>query len=140
MSKINILGIVKNIKSKSNVYTPIVEAVVNSIEAIGNNPDGKIEIVVYREHVLEFDSTKPYIENIEIIDNGEGFTQENTNSFDTYLSDIKLKTGGKGFGRFMYLKYFNDAIIESQYKEGDNYRFRNFRFGKQDEIIVSKEE
>ncbi len=31
MSKINILGIVKNIKSKTNVYTPIIEAVVNSI-------------------------------------------------------------------------------------------------------------
>ena len=46
MSKINILGIVKNIKSKSNVYTPIVEAVVNSIEAIGGKPNGKIEIVV----------------------------------------------------------------------------------------------
>jgi hypothetical protein len=27
MSKINILGIVKNIKSKTNVYTPIIEAV-----------------------------------------------------------------------------------------------------------------
>src|SRR5574344_1676580 len=114
MSKINILGIVKNIKSKSNVYTPIVEAVVNSIEAIGNKPNGKIEIIVYRENVLEFDNTKPYIKNGEIIDNGIGFTQENTESFDTYLSETKLETGGKGFGRFMYLKYFNDAIVQSQ--------------------------
>lgn len=140
MSKINILGIVKNIKSKSNVYTPIVEAVVNSIEAIGNKPNGKIEIIVYRENVLEFDNTKPYIKNVEIIDNGIGFTQENTDSFDTYLSETKLETGGKGFGRFMYLKYFNDAIVQSQYKEGDKYKFRNFRFGKQDEIIVDKKD
>lgn len=140
MSKINILGIVKNIKSKSNVYTPIVEAVVNSIEAIGNNPNGKIEIVVYRETEFELDNAKPYITSIEVIDNGVGFTQENTDSFDTYLSETKLNTGGKGFGRFMYLKYFNDAIIKSQYKEDQNYRFRNFRFGKHDEIIVDKEE
>jgi hypothetical protein len=48
MSKINILGIVKNIKSKTNVYTPIVEAVVNSIEAIDKQENGKIEIVVHR--------------------------------------------------------------------------------------------
>ncbi|MCX6257956.1 MAG: ATP-binding protein [Bacteroidia bacterium] len=140
MSKINILGIVKNIKSKSNVYSPIVEAVVNSIDAIGNNPNGKIDIIVYRENVLEFDNAKPYIINIEVNDNGVGFTQENTDSFDTYLSEIKLETGGKGFGRFIYLKYFNDVIIKSQYKEGNNYKFRNFRFGKHDEIIVDKEE
>jgi nitrogen fixation/metabolism regulation signal transduction histidine kinase len=104
MSKINILGIVKNIKSKTNVYTPIVEAVVNSIEAIGNKPNGKIEIVVYRENTLKFDNAKPYIKSIEIIDNGVGFTQENTDSFDTYLSETKSATGGKGFGRFMFLK------------------------------------
>jgi nitrogen fixation/metabolism regulation signal transduction histidine kinase len=104
MSKINILGIVKNIKSKTNVYTPIIEAVVNSIEAINGKPNGKIDIIVYREKVLEFDTTKPSIKSIEIIDNGIGFSQKNRDSFDTYLSDAKIEFGGKGFGRFMYLK------------------------------------
>jgi hypothetical protein len=139
MSKINILGIVKNIKSKSNVYTPIVEAVVNSIEAIDSQPNGKIDIVVHRENVLEFDNAKPYIKSIEIIDNGVGFSQENRESFDTYLSETKIEIGGKGFGRFMYLKYFNEAKIQSIYKEDNAYKFRNFRFGKQDEIIVDEE-
>jgi hypothetical protein len=138
LSKINILGIVKNIKSKSNVYTPIVEAVVNSIEAIDNKPNGKIDIVVHRENVLEFDNAKPYIKSIEIIDNGVGFSQDNRESFDTYLSATKIEIGGKGFGRFMYLKYFNEAKIQSVYKEGNIYKFRNFRFGKQDEIIVDE--
>jgi hypothetical protein len=139
MSKINILGIIKSIRSKSNVYTPIVEAVVNSIEAIGNRPDGKIDIVVHREQVLEFDNTKPYIKSIEIIDNGVGFSRENRESFDTYLSENKIEIGGKGFGRFMYLKYFSDAKIQSRYREDETYKFRNFRFGKQDEIIVDEE-
>ena len=138
MSKINILGIVNNIKSKSNVYTPIVEAVVNSIEAIGNNPKGKIEIIVHREMTLDFEDAKPYIKSIQIIDNGAGFNITNRESFDTYLSATKQGTGGKGFGRFMYLKYFHDAIINSQYIEDRKYRFRNFRFGKQDEIIVDE--
>ncbi len=84
MSKINILGIVKNIKSKTNVYTPIIEAVVNSIEAINGKPNGKIDIIVYSEKVLEFDTTKPSIKSIEIIDNGIGFSQKNRDSFDTY--------------------------------------------------------
>ena len=139
MSKINILGIVKNIKSKTNVYTPIVEAVVNSIEAIDKQENGKIEIVVHRENPLPLGDSKPYIKSIEIIDNGVGFTQENTTSFDTYLSTTKIDIGGKGFGRFMYLKYFNEAKIKSQYVENDVRKFRNFRFGKNDEIIVDEE-
>lgn len=139
MSKINILGIVKNIKSKSNVYTPIVEAVVNSIDAIGRKPKGKIEIIVHREHTLNFDDAIPYIKSIQIIDNGVGFNPVNRDSFDTYLSATKFESGGKGFGRFMYLKYFHDAIIKSQYKEDDKYKYRNFRFGKLDEIIVDEE-
>lgn len=140
MSKINILGIVNNIKSKSNVYTPIVEAVVNSIEAIGKTPRGKIEIIVHRELTLNFDDAKPYIKSVQIIDNGAGFNLTNRESFDTYLSATKVDTGGKGFGRFMYLKYFNDAIIKSQFNEDGKCKFRNFHFGKQDEIIVNEEQ
>lgn len=140
MSKINILGIVNNIKSKSNVYSPIVEAVVNSFEAIGNKPKGKVEIIVHREHTLNFDETKPYIKSIQIIDNGAGFNPTNRDSFDTYLSATKIDTGGKGFGRFIYLKYFNDVIIKSQYKQDGICKFRNFRFGKLDEIIVDEVE
>jgi hypothetical protein len=56
------------------------------------------------------------------------------------LSEIKLDTGGKGFGRFMYLKYFNDVKIQSQYNEDGIYKYRNFRFGKHDEIIVDRED
>ena len=67
MSKINILGIVKNIKSKSNIYTPIVEAVVNAIDAIENNPNGQIEIIIHRDNTLDFDNSKPFIQSIEII-------------------------------------------------------------------------
>ena len=138
MSKINILGIVNSIKSKSNVYTPIVEAVVNSIEAIGNKPDGKIEIIVHRDMMFNFDDSKPYIKSIQIIDNGAGFNITNRESFDTYLSSTKQGTGGKGFGRFMYLKYFHDAIINSQYIDEGKYKIRNFRFGKRFQRSCSK--
>ena len=61
MSRINILGTIENIRSRSSVYTPIVEAIVNSIEAIiasGKN-DGRIEIILKRERNLSFDDMKP---------------------------------------------------------------------------------
>ena len=50
MSKINIDKIVKDIKSRSNSLTPIIEAVCNSFDAIGfNRTDGLIDIIVKRD-------------------------------------------------------------------------------------------
>ena len=115
MSRINIQGTIENIRSKSNIYTPIVEAIVNSIQSIVDKSidNGKIEIILHRENILEFDNSKPYINAIEIRDNGVGFTQENRDSFDTFYSELKKDIGGKGFGRFMFVKYFDSVRIES---------------------------
>lgn len=141
MSKINIQGTVDNIKSKSNVYTPLVEAIVNSIDSIvaSNRNDGEIVIKVIRDQTLTFDDSLPNIQSIEIHDNGIGFTQENRDSFDTLYSLSKKEEGGKGFGRFMFLKYFADVRIESSYQEKDDKYFtRKFRFGRRFEIIVDE--
>lgn len=140
MSKINIQGTIDNIRSKSNVYTPLIEAIVNSIDSIKarKNKDGEVTIIVKRESTLNFEDSLANILSIEIQDNGIGFTKENRDSFDTLYSLHKKKDfGGKGFGRFMYLKYFSEARIESNYKENDKkFYFRKFSFGKKDEIIV----
>jgi hypothetical protein len=141
MSKINIQGTVDNIRSKSNVYTPIVEAIVNSIDAIiaSGNADGQIIITVLRDQTLAFDDTLPNIKSIEIEDNGAGFNQENRDSFDTLYSLSKKDAGGKGFGRFMFLKYFSDVRVESNYVEKDQKSYiRKFRFGRKYEIIVDE--
>ncbi|MFI5160646.1 MAG: ATP-binding protein [Sphingobacteriales bacterium] len=142
MSKINIQGTIDNIRSKSNVYTPLVEAVVNAIDSIkiGNIQNGQITIIVKREQTIFEDNSLANIESIEIHDNGIGFTQENRDSFDTLYSLLKKKDlGGKGFGRFMYLKYFSDVRIESHYKGLDEiFYHRKFTFGKKDEIIVNE--
>ena len=80
-------------------------------------------------------NNKQEIENIEIIDNGIGFTDENRNSFDTLYSDQKISEGGKGFGRFICLKYFENLNVDSVYKKGDDFKRRTFRMGKKNEII-----
>ena len=143
MSKINIDRIVKDIKSKTTSLTPVIEAVCNSIDAIGpERTDGIIDIVVKRsgQKSLELDSTHTLsdIVAIDIIDNGIGFTEENKDSFDTYRSGFKMSKGGKGFGRFMYLKYFNHVSIESIFYEEDKYKQRSFTFGHADEIIENE--
>ena len=46
MSKINIAGIVRDIKGRTTYLTTLIEAICNSIDAIGGKSDGLIEIVV----------------------------------------------------------------------------------------------
>lgn len=142
MSKLNIEGVVKNIRSKSNIYTPIIEGVVNSIEAISESgrSDGRIVITVKRETELALDDIAPSIHSIEIFDNGIGFNQRNRDSFDTFYSDEKKSRGGKGFGRFMFLKYFNDVAVESVFRdEDDTFKKRIFKFGKEFQIITNED-
>ena len=52
MSKINIAAIVRDITTRTTYLTPLVEAVCNSIDAIGDSPNGNIDIIVKREPVL----------------------------------------------------------------------------------------
>jgi len=141
MSRINIQGTIDNIRSKSNIYTPIIEAIANSIQSIVSkkNENGKIEIILHRENTIEFENSKPNIKTIEIRDSGLGFTQENRDSFDTFYSELKKDIGGKGFGRFMFVKYFKNVKIESVFKNDLGVLgARKFQFGKEYEIIVDE--
>lgn len=119
MSKINIQGTIDNIRSKFNVYTPLIEGIVNSIHSIVTNGEekGVVTVIVNRANTLNFDGSLQEIKSIEIHDNGAGFNTKNRDSFDTLYSLLKKENfGGKGFGRFMYLKYFSEVKIESNYK------------------------
>ena len=141
MSRINIQGTIDNIKSKSNVYTPIVEGIVNSIHAITgkNSKNGKIEVILFREQTLAQEFGKPNVQSIHIKDNGLGFNRENRDSFDTFYSNLKKGIGGKGFGRFMFAKYFGDVYVDSVFKDENGIlNCRKFRFGKEYEIIVDE--
>lgn len=142
MSKINIDRIVNDLRTKTTYITPLVEAVCNSIDAIGSKADGQVDIVIKRAEILPEMGGRALADiiGIDVIDNGIGFTEENRESFDTYRSDMKVKQGGKGFGRFMYLKYFNDVRIESIYRSNDNLRFRKFTFGRGNNIIENEKD
>jgi len=123
MSRIDIQGTIDNITSHTNVYTPIIEAIVNSIDSIITKGilNGKIEISIVRETEIDFDGSLPAIKGINIRDNGDGFNQKNRDSFDTFYSQEKKATGGKGFGRFMYVKYFEDVKVNSVFKSEENF-------------------
>jgi hypothetical protein len=136
--------LIDNIKSRVNVYTPLVEGIVNSIQAIDESgrKDGKIVVTLTRskQGVIKFESDAlPDFTDVEIEDNGVGFNKINRDSFDTLYTELKIKKGGKGFGRFSFLKFFSDVCVESVYSENDRYYLRSFSFGKNDEIIGKDE-
>jgi len=132
---------VENIKSGTTVYTPIVEVIVNAIQAIEsrNTRKGRIKISVERSIQNELDGSIPDVESFEISDNGIGFTKDNRDSFDTLYSDQKLQEGGKGFGRFTCLKYFNNLHVDSIYMVGGEFKRRTFSMGKHTDIIVNED-
>ena len=87
MSKINIEGIVRDIKGRTTYLTPLIEAICNSIDAIGGKTGGLIEIVVKRDNQKSIEDAEKNrgigsIIAIDVIDNGVGFDNENRDSFD----------------------------------------------------------
>lgn len=126
------------LKEKTTVYSPIIEAVVNSIEAIWETgrSDGKIIIKPIRKSQSSMDSeAKADVMGFVVEDNGIGFNIENTKAFDTMCTSNKAEGGGKGLGRFIFLKYFNNANFSSIYKDNGKYRKRVFSLGLKTDII-----
>lgn len=100
------------------------EAIANSIDANAN----KIEIQIQLESI-----TKPETLEIEIIDNGDGFNEENFNKFSTLLENNDKYH--KGLGRLVYLQYFNRVEVESYHRRGS----RKFIFDSEFKKISTTE-
>lgn len=141
---IDLKGRVKSLKlAERNMLLPLFEAIINSIHAIEDLkiPNGKIEINIGRETMLEFDDLEinlPAITKFSISDNGIGFDNENYNSFKKAYSTHKAEKGGKGIGRFIWLKAFEDVKIESIYYEDKKIFKRLFRFNLNNETGIEK--
>lgn len=141
MSNINIQRAVENIRSTTTVFTPVVETVVNAIEAIeaARRDAGLIQLRVRRstQGDVESEGEGSRILDVVVSDNGIGFTQQNRDSFDTLYSAQKIKEGGKGFGRLTCLRYFDEVRIESTFGASPVQR-RQFDMGKVNELIVNE--
>ncbi|WP_243311379.1 ATP-binding protein [Fundidesulfovibrio agrisoli] len=138
MSNVNIKRAVENIRANTTAYSPVIEMIVNGIQAIdetGRN-DGKVIVHVQRSRQVEYDGSLPEIVGFDIVDNGVGFNEAHRKSFDTLYTDLKIAEGAKGFGRFISLKYFEDVHVKSVYRDGDVFKFRSFSMGKEHDIIV----
>lgn len=128
--------------SKSEAFLPLYESIVNSIISLlrTGREDGKIDVFIEREALTDrepdlFDKKVPPIKSIEIVDNGEGFTEENFLSFNAPYSRLNKKYGCKGIGRFTMLAMFSQIRVVSTYKEGNVWFRRKFVFDGTKELV-----
>lgn len=140
MSNVNVRRLVENIRSGTNIYTPLVELVVNAIQAIEERrtDKGLVEIEVLRNGEQDMIDRIEGVDGFIVKDNGAGFTENNRNAFDTLYTERKIADGGKGFGRFTCLKYFDQVSVNSTFADGDRVRTRSFRMGLDKDIIVDE--
>ena len=131
----NLRGKVRNFSlPKNRPLVPLYEAIVNAINAIDERANkqgtfqGKVEIEVIRDSTLFADSDKTTVRGFRVQDNGIGFDEANMASFMEADSEYKIAIGGKGVGRFSWLKAFSSVQIVSTYKEEDQFVTREFDF------------
>ena len=148
-----VVALIRDFKSKPLV--PLFEALVNSIQAIedrfqGRYNDGEIKVVIKRaaQRELDFkDGTRrePMILGFQVIDNGIGFTDENLASFKLMASKQKAARGGKGIGRFTWLKAFEEVVVSSVYIDSNGKKKRRkieftLQRGIKDSVPIDEDE
>lgn len=141
---IDLKGRIKNFAlPKNKPLLPLFEAIVNSIYAIEERQkiesfQGKIDIHIIRvpQEVLEgVDKSINEITGFVISDNGIGFDDNNMKSFLQSDSTYRADKGGKGIGRFSWLKAFEHASIESIFRDNNCWVKRNFEFSLEKQEI-----
>jgi hypothetical protein len=123
MLRTNIRNLVRQTQlPKWKPLLPLFEAVMNSFQAIRDarrkQGTGRIRIIVERETALLPDEPAP-VRSFTIIDDGIGLNDINIDSFNESYSEHKLSLGGKGLGRFTWLKAFERVEIGSTFAEAD---------------------
>jgi hypothetical protein len=136
---VNVLGRVKNTSlPKTQGLLPLLETIMNSIDAIEDAHDdishGTIEITILKPPAMDL-ATKPGepqfrrpIYGFQVVDNGIGFTDDNWQAFNEADTRYKQDRGGKGIGRFIWLKAFKQAEVERVFEEDGQLKRRVFTF------------
>jgi hypothetical protein len=138
----NVWGLVKSLQlGQSKGMIPLYEAISNAIDAIDEMglkaEAGKVDIHLVRKHDLASGSNdiQP-IDGFTITDNGIGFTQDHITSFKEAYTTKKLKAGGKGVGRFTFLKVFDEVSVSSVFHDGSGKKKRTFSFSVENEVFA----
>ena len=136
---LSVAGQVGQIKlSQAKALWPLFETVINSIQSLEDTEDSEkiITIEALRNSNVQIrintDGSKSeepsHFEEFIVTDNGNGFEQKNYDSFMQAYTQLKVKKGCKGIGRFLWLKAFDEIVINSTYTENGKWYLRSFTF------------
>ena len=138
---VSIKGLVERLElSPPKAMMPLFEAISNAIDAVTECGDGypkhciKIKLVASNDLATEAGDDTVIIDGFDISDDGIGFNDENTASFRKAFTLSKVKLGGKGVGRFTYLKVFPKVHIRSVFQDREKKYLREFEFSVENEL------
>lgn len=122
--------------SNTEALQPLFEAISNAIHAIDDKfglnsaTKGKIDVAISN-------LGDPSNTLIEVKDNGVGLDKDRFVAFRTTDTPFKLKRGGKGIGRLLWLDAFDGVTVDSVWREKTtlNRRVFDFRLTTQDQIV-----
>lgn len=143
--QVDIQGRVDNVSlPSSKSLLPLFEAVVNSIQSIQSSEEralGNIDIEIARDLSglpLELAANElPPVTGFVVTDDGPGFDDENYESFSTSDTTFKKHLGGKGVGRFLWLKAFGSVSIQSVFGADHETSERCFEFACQADGVIN---
>lgn len=137
----NIKGLVDRLElSQAKAMMPLFEAISNAIDAIEEHRDGfsshsiRIRLVATHDLAHQGGDEVLVIDGFDISDDGVGFDDSNLASFQEAHTLSKVKVGGKGVGRFTFLKVFSNVHIRSVFQRQDETLLREFDFSIADEL------
>ncbi len=131
----NIRGLVDRLElAPTRGVMPLFEAISNAMDAIEEkyrNPAGgavRIRLLASDDLVRQAGDETQVFDGFEITDDGAGFTDANIASFGEAYTLSKVKLGGKGVGRFTFLKVFSKSDVRSVFEKDGKRLSRNFGF------------
>lgn len=137
----NIKGLVDRLElSQGKAMMPLYEAISNAVDAIEEHQDGfsnhsiRIRLVASNDLAHQAGDGTLVVDGFDVIDDGVGFNDKNLASFQEAHTLSKVKVGGRGVGRFTFLKVFSSVHIRSVFKRDGKALLREFDFSIQDEL------
>nr|CBA26572.1 hypothetical protein Csp_E36600 [Curvibacter putative symbiont of Hydra magnipapillata] len=137
----NIKGLVDRLElSQAKAMMPLFEAISNAIDAIEEHRDGflshaiRIRLIAAHDLAHQGGDEVLILDGFEISDDGVGFDDINLASFQEAHTLSKVKVGGKGVGRFTFLKVFSNVRIRSVFQRQGETLLREFDFSIADDL------
>lgn len=137
----NIKGLVDRLElSQAKAMMPLFEAISNAIDAIEEHRNGfsnhlvRIRLVATHDLAHQGGDDILVLDGFDITDDGVGFDDANLASFQEAHTLSKVKVGGKGVGRFTFLKVFSSVQIRSVFQRQSEALLREFEFSIANEL------